>query len=82
MGYALEKVTPRAGVWIETTAALTAGAAIASLPVRECGLKHLEAVVDLYGLVSLPVRECGLKHSALTPISYTAASHSPCGSVD
>src|SRR6185437_12201179 len=58
----MRKVTPRAGVWIETRCrALPRRLRTRSLPVRECGLKQgvgPEASVDR---VSLPVRECGLK---------------------
>ena len=32
-----------------------------SLPVRECGLKLLEDVLNALDVTSLPVRECGLK---------------------
>ena len=55
-------VTPRAGVWIETssfTCKMTAKSP--SLPVRECGLKHYECDMHEHRTLSLPVRECGLK---------------------
>ena len=74
-------VTPRAGVWIETTGVRLTLTPEPSLPVRECGLKHKFTDKRNSHSGSLPVRECGLKLLLilLTPLRY---SHSPCGSVD
>src|SRR6185437_14559196 len=69
----MRKVTPRAGVWIETRCrALPRRLRTRSLPVRECGLKQgvgPEASVDR---VSLPVRECGLKPARQARPAQTA----------
>ena len=40
-------------------------AAVASLPVRECGLKLDLTILQLTVIGSLPVRECGLKSEML-----------------
>ncbi len=48
-------VTPRAGVWIETNASAASVALdAASLPVRECGLKHYSIVPFWYGTTVTP----------------------------
>ena len=56
-----KKVTPRAGVWIETIVSVSVSRNSMSLPVRECGLKLLYCHMSVTSLSSLPVRECGLK---------------------
>ena len=56
------RVTPRAGVWIETARVKTPRRTRASLPVRECGLKPWHSrTSSRTRRRSLPVRECGLK---------------------
>src|SRR6185437_9784878 len=61
----MRKVTPRAGVWIETRCrALPRRLRTWSLPVRECGLKRGLAAIATGRQSSLPVRECGLKQDA------------------
>jgi len=55
------KVTPRAGVWIETGDGDCFRLPNVSLPVRECGLKQHTPLCSYWRQSSLPVRECGLK---------------------
>ena len=74
-------VAPRTGEWIETSAYGQSRANVASLPVRERGLKLKLTTSTSNHLQSLPVRERGLKQ-------YNAYHHehpfrrSPYGSVD
>ena len=56
------KVTPLAGVWIETLVRDNPVGGSMSLPLRECGLKLLDRSPGGGRLLSLPLRECGLKH--------------------
>ena len=46
--FILLTVTPRAGVWIETVITLTMRQNERSLPVRECGLKHVRVCAALH----------------------------------
>ena len=64
-----KKVTPHAGVWIETIINLIPIMMILSLPMRECGLKHFITLHFATKARSLPMRECGLK---LTMYPYFA----------
>ena len=56
-------VTPHAGVWIETICFFASSVSAPSLPMRECGLKHNNALGVGMDMGSLPMRECGLKQS-------------------
>ena len=52
-----KKVTPHAGVWIETRFAHTCQALPSSLPMRECGLKPFLNLYSSFVSLSLPMRE-------------------------
>ena len=67
------RVTPRAGVWIETCSGCARWAdGHPSLPVRECGLKPEQRHHRTRSFRSLPVRECGLKQlSQLSAVRHT-----------
>ena len=54
---------------------------IASLPLRECGLKFSTICYNNRRLLSLPLRECGLKYRCNFWLLLIIC-HSPCGSVD
>ena len=75
------KVTPYAGVWIETVEAERENGLQMSLLMRECGLKHFLEWWDKQCPVSLLMRECGLKHQRGRP-KTSLWCHSLCGSVD
>ena len=60
-GCYLREVTPPAGVWIETYWSRPCYRDTTSLPLRECGLKHLMLITLMNLVWSLPLRECGLK---------------------
>ena len=74
-------VTPRVGVWIETSAYSPDHPTAPSLPAWECGLKHHVADEVGIGIQSLPAWECGLKLHPLVAHDVNAG-HSPRGSVD
>ena len=52
------RVTPHAGVWIETHIRTMLQTVSMSLPTRECGLKPLPVGLGGRALASLPTREC------------------------
>ena len=54
-------VTSLAEVWIETSASRYGTDVNASLPLRKCGLKLVEADEAGVPVPSLPLRKCGLK---------------------
>ncbi len=77
-----KKVTPHAGVWIETLFYYVSTCYNTSLPMRECGLKRIQTELLFPIKQSLPMRECGLKQMIGKQMDTEIASHSPCGSVD
>ena len=77
-----ENVTPRAGVWIEILfMRYLLSPRIASLPVRECGLKYDGCTAAGMEGGSLPVRECGLKLKSLNlnPLDEESLPVRECG---
>ena len=56
-------VTPRVGVWIETSSCMAYICGMWSLPAWECGLKLNCSIRESSIVKSLPAWECGLKQN-------------------
>ena len=64
IGLSVFAVTPRAGVWIETTAAATAASYIQVTPRAGVWIEtEIYRNINKTTFTSLPVRECGLKRA-------------------
>ena len=57
----MEAVTSLAEVWIEISIESYDPSNRSSLPLRKCGLKYVDDIIDFNGQMSLPLRKCGLK---------------------